>query len=205
MPKKPGDTSPGRSRPRSTKTPAKQPAKTRLKKPAAKSARQSSIALSLDCEAWESTLPEVETLCRIAAEAALDGAGVDLPPVYELSLVLTTDAEIRILNRMWRGQDKPTNVLSFPADMDIVPDDAPVLLGDVVVAFETTRREVEEAKLAATLSDHLSHLIVHGVLHLLGYDHEIDDEAEEMEQLEIELLAGLGIPNPYTDHERRLD
>jgi probable rRNA maturation factor len=193
MPKKPGDKTPGRSRPR-------RPKKTAAPRPAG----GSSVALSLDCEAWEAAVPDVETLCRTAAETALNGARVELPALYEVSLVLTTDAEIRILNRMWRNQDKPTNVLSFPGDMDIVHDDAPVLLGDIVIAFETTRREVEEQKLAASLSDHLSHLIVHGVLHLLGYDHEIDEEAEEMEQLETELLAGLGIPNPYADHERRL-
>ena len=191
MPKKPGDKTPGRSsRPKRLKAAAPKP-------------KQPTIVLSFDCEAWEDALPDVEELCLRAAEAALSGAGVELPVLYELSLVLTTDAEIRILNRMWRGQDKPTNVLSFPGDVDIVHDDAPVLLGDVVVAFETTKREVDEQKLAATFSDHLSHLIVHGVLHLLGYDHEIDEEAEEMEQLEIELLAGLGIPNPYSDHERR--
>jgi probable rRNA maturation factor len=171
---------------------------------APKSAAASTVALSLDCEAWETATPDIETVCRAAAEAALNGSGVELPALYELSLVLTTDAEIRILNRMWRGQDKPTNVLSFPGDMDIIHDDAPVLLGDVVIAFETTKREVDEENLAASLTDHLSHLIVHGVLHLLGYDHEIDTEAEEMEQLESELLAGLGIPNPYADHERRL-
>lgn len=192
MPKKPGEKAPGRSR-------SGRPRRT----PAPKTARPT-IALSFDCEAWEDALPDVEELCLRAAETALNGADVELPALYELSLVLTTDAEIQILNRMWRGQDKPTNVLSFPGDMDIVHDDAPVLLGDVVVAFETTMREVDEQKLAATLSDHLTHLIVHGVLHLLGYDHEIDEEAEEMEQLETELLAGLGIPNPYADHERRL-
>jgi len=192
MPKKPGDKAPGRPRPR------------RPKKTAAPlMAAASTVALSLDCDAWEAAVPDIETLCRTTAEAALNGSGVDLPNLYELSLVLTTDAEIRILNRIWRGQDKPTNVLSFPGDMDMAHDDAPVLLGDVVIAFETTKREVEDDKLAASLSDHLSHLIVHGVLHLLGYDHEIDQDAEQMEQLETELLAGLGIPNPYADHERR--
>jgi probable rRNA maturation factor len=185
---------PGRSRPsRPTRTAAPKPKKS------------ATIALSFDCEAWEDAIPDIEELCLRAADAALKGAEAKLPALYELSLVLTTDAEIQILNRMWRGQDKPTNVLSFPGDMDILSDDAPVLLGDVVVAFETTKREVEHDKLAASLSDHLSHLIVHGVLHLLGYDHEIDAEAEEMEQLEIELLAGLGIPNPYKDHDRRFD
>lgn len=163
-----------------------------------------SIALSVDCEAWEGALEDLDAVCLAAAEAALNGADVELPKLYELSLVLTDDAEIRVLNRMWRGQDKPTNVLSFPGDMDVLTDDAPLLLGDVVVAYETAVREVETDHAAASLSDHLSHLIVHGVLHLLGYDHERDDEAEAMEQLEIELLAGLGVPNPYTDHERRL-
>jgi probable rRNA maturation factor len=187
----------------SKKVPAKKP---RAKRTATKPIALPSIALSVDCEIWETALPDLDAVCLAAAETALNGAKVELPKLYELSLVLTDDAEIRALNRMWRGQDKPTNVLSFPGDSEggVIAEDAPVLLGDVVIAFETLRREVETDHLAASLSDHLSHLVVHGVLHLLGYDHEIDAEAEEMEQLEIELLADLGIPNPYADHERRL-
>ena len=159
------------------------------------------IALSIADSAWTTALPEVERITLAAARQAL--AGVEDAQRMEVSVVLTNDAEIRDLNRTWRDQDKPTNVLSFPGETDTNSPDAPILLGDVVVAFETTRREVDDDRAAANLADHLTHLIVHGVLHLLGYDHEIDAEADEMERLETELLAQLGIPNPYQDHERR--
>ena len=159
------------------------------------------IVLSIVDDAWERTLPDVENIAQAAARLALDG--VEQADRIEISIVLTNDAEIRELNRTWRGQDKPTNVLSFPGETDTSAPAAPVLLGDIVVAFETATREVNDDHAAASLADHLAHLIVHGVLHLLGYDHEIDAEAEEMEQLETELLAQLGIPNPYQDHERR--
>ena len=117
-----------------------------------------------------------------------------VPEAAELSLVLLDDARIRELNRDWRGFDKPTNVLSFPgADAD--DDDPGPLLGDVFVAHETLAREAEaEGK---RLEDHFAHLLVHGLLHLFGFDHETDDEAEEMEALETEILAGLGIADPY--------
>ena len=100
-------------------------------------------------------------------------------------------------HRTWRGKDSSTNVLAFPAaDPSVpVPPGAPLLLGDVVLAFETVRREaVEQQK---PLADHLRHLVVHGVLHLLGFDHEITREAERMEALEVAVLATLGIPDPY--------
>lgn len=119
-----------------------------------------------------------------------------MPDDAELSLLLTDDAHIRVLNRQWRDQDKPTNVLSFPsADED---DDEPgPLIGDVIVAHETTAREAaEEGK---SFEDHFTHLLVHGLLHLFGYDHIEDDEAEEMEAFETEILAGLGVADPYAD------
>ena len=172
------------------------PARTRgLKKAGPK------IVVSIAEAAWEQALPDVEDIVHGAARLALDG--VDRAERIEVSIVLSNDAEIRALNRTWRGQDKPTNVLSFPGDTETDVAKAPILLGDVIVAFETATREVDQDRAAASLADHLAHLIVHGVLHLLGYDHEIDSEAEEMEQLETELLAQLGIPNPYQDHERR--
>ena len=118
----------------------------------------------------------------------------------ELAIMLTDDGGIRTLNRNWRGIDKATNVLSFPALQptgDTGPDDAPRMLGDIAIAYETTRREAdEEHKL---FDHHLSHLAVHGFLHLIGYDHENDAEAEAMEGLEREILAQLGIPDPYAD------
>ena len=103
----------------------------------------------------------------------------------------------------WRGIDKPTNVLSFPALAPTgagTPDDAPRMLGDIAIAYETTRKEADDEQ--TPFDHHLSHLAVHGFLHLLGYDHEKDEDAEAMESLEREVLAQLGIPDPYADRER---
>jgi probable rRNA maturation factor len=125
----------------------------------------------------------------VIAELALSGDS-------ELSLLFTDDAHIQVLNREWRSKDKPTNVLSFPA-FEIAPDDAlPPMLGDIALAFETVE---SEAKLEEKpFEHHLCHLIVHGILHLLGYDHETGEEdAEEMEQLERQVLSRLAIPDPY--------
>ena len=120
----------------------------------------------------------------------------------ELAVMLTDDAGIRTLNLNWRGIDKPTNVLSFPALAPTGrggPDDAPPMLGDIAIAYETTRREADDEQ--KPFDHHLSHLAVHGFLHLIGYDHEGDAEAEAMETLEAEILAQLGIPNPYADRD----
>lgn len=113
----------------------------------------------------------------------------------ELSLLFTDDASIRILNRDWRSKDKATNVLSFPA-FEVAPGDPlPPMLGDIILAFETVSAEaaLEEKPFA----HHLTHLLVHGLLHLLGYDHENDADADEMEGLERKVLARLAIPDPY--------
>jgi probable rRNA maturation factor len=115
----------------------------------------------------------------------------------ELSVLLTDDAEIRALNAQWRQQDKPTNVLSFPAPSS--GNMQPRLLGDIVIAYETTAREAETEH--KPFEHHLSHLTVHGFLHLLGYDHELDDEAETMERLEREILARLDIADPYATRD----
>lgn len=142
---------------------------------------------------WES-LPEAEALAERAALAAVAASGVVIMDGAEMSLMLTDDAAIRKLNQTWRDKDKPTNVLSWPA---ADPDDLARSphCGDIAVAYETLAREAaEEGK---TVGDHFSHLVVHGVLHLLGYDHETDDEADEMEQLETDILAGLGVSDPY--------
>lgn len=105
----------------------------------------------------------------------------------EASIVLADDDFVQILNRDYRGKDKPTNVLSFPQDLP--------LLGDIVLAYETIAREAEEQE--KSFDDHLLHLTIHGTLHLLGFDHIDDDEAEEMEGLEIVILDQLGVKNPY--------
>lgn len=115
----------------------------------------------------------------------------------ELSLVFTDDANIRTINAKWRHIDKATNVLSFPA-FPIQPGQQPgPILGDIVIARETVQREAQEEN--KSFDDHLSHLIVHGLLHLTGYDHQNDDEAEQMESLERKILASLGISDPYND------
>jgi probable rRNA maturation factor len=141
-------------------------------------------------------LPDAEDLARNAVAAALAVAS-DAPrgPV-EVSLVLADDAAVQVLNRDWRGQDKPTNVLSFSAPEP--PGGADLRhLGDIVLACETLVREAEaEGK---SLRDHAAHLVVHGTLHLLGYDHEAEGQAEIMEALEVKALARLGIPDPYRD------
>lgn len=120
----------------------------------------------------------------------------------EISVKLTDDAEVQSLNRLYRAKDKPTNILSFPlVQQDLLSslansDDGEVLLGDLVLAHETCEREAREKDIA--LESHFSHLIVHGVLHLLGYDHIDDHEAEILEDMEIRALTSLGIANPYT-------
>jgi probable rRNA maturation factor len=114
----------------------------------------------------------------------------------ELSVLLCDDKTIARLNAQWRGQHKPTNVLSFPAPppQGAAPDER-IPLGDIAIAYESLTREAEENR--KTVSDHLSHLVVHGFLHLLGYDHHMDDEAEQMERLERDILARIGVADPY--------
>ena len=121
------------------------------------------------------------------------------------SLLFASDEDIQTLNREWRGKDKPTNVLSFPMLervelLALAGDGPPVMLGDIVLAHGTCAREANEK--ALSLPDHAAHLIVHGLLHLAGHDHEISDEAAQvMEDLEIKALALLGLANPYGDDQ----
>lgn len=146
-----------------------------------------------DSDRWN-VLPDAEAIVAAAVSAAFAEGGLDARPDAELAVTLADDARVRELNAQWREQDKPTNVLTFPS---VEPDetaDAP-MLGDVILAFETVAREADEE--GKPLTAHLSHLVVHGVLHLFGYDHLDDGEAEEMEAVEIRALARLGVPNPY--------
>ena len=160
-----------------------------------------SIDVNIEAGEWAAALPDAQALAERAILAVCTHLG-DVPVNAEVSVLLTDDAHQQILNRDWRGKDKPTNVLSFPGDdVDDLPPDglggAPVLLGDIAVAFETTQSEA--VALPQSLDHYFSHLIVHGMLHLLGFDHETEDDADEMEPLEIEILHGLGIASPYQD------
>lgn len=158
-----------------------------------------SVDLAVEATGWpdETTLTDWFRTALEATCAALS-FGQKLA-LSEISVVLTDDTAIQLLNKQYRGQDKPTNVLSFPAleadDLDGVDGSTPFLLGDLVFAWETINREA----LAADVSvhHHMAHLIVHGFLHLLGYDHELEDEADAMEALETQILARLDIADPY--------
>jgi probable rRNA maturation factor len=153
-------------------------------------------------DAWKSE-PDADAVIQRAVAVAAEMADADTADA-ELAVMLTDDAGIRTLNSNWRGIDKPTNVLSFPALQPPTrvagPDDMPRMLGDIAIAYETARREADDEQ--KPFDHHLSHLAVHGFLHLVGYDHQADDAAEAMEALEIEILAQLGIPDPYAGQER---
>ncbi|MBI5262899.1 MAG: rRNA maturation RNase YbeY [Bradyrhizobium sp.] len=154
------------------------------------------VLIAADC--WQDQ-PEAEAVIQRAIAAAAEAVDEDVAGA-ELAVMLTDDAGIRTLNANWRGVDKPTNVLSFPALPPTGPrgdDEVPRMLGDIAIAYETTRREADEEQ--KPFDDHLSHLAVHGFLHLIGHDHEDDEDAEEMESLEQQILAQLGIPDPYAE------
>jgi len=137
----------------------------------------------------------LEAALRTAVRAALDAAGQD---GGEVTLVVSGDEEMRALNKHFRGADNPTNVLSFGQPEDAgLPESGPSVLGDVVLARETIAREAAEQ--GKTFTAHMSHLAVHGVLHLLGYTHDNDGDAGRMERLEIAALARLGLPDPYVE------
>ncbi|MBB3953280.1 putative rRNA maturation factor [Novosphingobium sediminicola] len=162
------------------------------------------LTLEIDIEApWpEST--DWEALAARAAGALSVVAPELAKECLSTSMIFTSDAEVQVLNAEWRGKDKPTNVLSFPMlareDLLDLPDDGPPeLLGDIALAYETCAREAMDKGIA--LADHASHLIIHGLLHLAGLDHEIsEDDARQMEILEIKALALIGIADPYGDH-----
>ena len=137
----------------------------------------------------------LDGLVERAAAAAFAEIGTTRSGRSELSVVFSGDAAIRKLNAGWRGKDKPTNVLSFPAFPTSRGGPLPPMLGDIVLAAETVKREA--ALEGKPIENHITHLVVHGLLHLLGYDHETDAEAEEMEAVERAALARLAIPDPY--------
>lgn len=153
--------------------------------------------IEIDGDGW-GEVPELEPTILAALEAAAAGCGVVLKPDAAVSVLLTDDARMRALNRQWRRLDKATNVLSFaalPRHRITAEARKTPFLGDIALGFGTVRAEaLDEAK---PFRDHVSHLIVHGFLHLVGFDHEDDAEAQIMEMLETRVLAGLGIPDPY--------
>ncbi len=137
-------------------------------------------------EAWRTVSEDLEAFSLAALNAAADEAGRQ----GVVDVLLSGDDEIQALNQAWRGQDTPTDVLSFPAH----PSDAP-FLGDIAVAHGVVSRDAETA--GKTVSAHLAHMLVHGCLHLFGFDHQSEPEASEMEALERSALARLGLPDPY--------
>ena len=147
-----------------------------------------SISIDVEDETWHGIFG-VEGVVARAIEAVLpaDRRGIDV--------LLTSDAEMQILNKQWRGKDKTTNVLSFPSPDMPVPKGEVAHLGDIVLAWGAVAREAQDAGI--TLADHLTHLVVHGTLHLLGFDHEDDADADMMEKKETEILAGIGLADPY--------
>lgn len=145
---------------------------------------------------WAEVTSDPDGFCGPIIKTAL--AQLDAPRLGEVSIALLNDADIQILNREYRGKDTPTNVLSFPMTSPVTlrSMNEPIpILGDIIIARETVIREAGEKNIP--VQNHLTHLLVHGVLHLQGYDHETDDEALIMEGLEIKTLKALGIDNPY--------
>ena len=166
-----------------------------------------SLDISVPSSLWRG-LPRARAIARETIAAAAAESGAALREGVEVSLCLADDEALRALNSRWRGIDKPTNVLSFPAKpVDAVADRVAALsergyrgpvhspLGDIALAYETLAREAED--LGVPLADHYRHLLAHGFLHLIGYDHETDAEAERMEALETKILARLGAADPY--------
>lgn len=161
------------------------------------------IQISVEAENWQSE-EELFAFSSRVLDLAVDVLKAEeqqpFPPVpTELSLVFTDDASIRSINAEWRDKDTPTNVLSFPA-YPLEPGGNPgPMLGDIIIAFETVERESHD--LEKSFDDHLTHLLVHGFLHLFGYDHIETEDAEEMEELETRILAKLGLSDPYAGQE----
>ena len=151
---------------------------------------------------WHDLKFDVGMCCEAALRASFEAAG-EIRARGEVSILLSSDSVIAGLNRKYRGVEGPTNVLSFPAASAAVrfESEIPPLLGDIVVAFETLVEEAEAAHI--TMQAHLAHMVVHGALHLLGFDHQMEAEAEVMEKLEVESLQSLGIGSPYLESSLR--
>ena len=152
------------------------------------------IDVLMQSDLWKAT----EDVRRVARRAIREAAALLAMPAVELAVVLTDDSAIRLLNRAWRGVDAPTNVLSFPTKR---AGNDPPLIGDIVLAYETIAGEARAEH--KPFAHHVAHLAVHGFLHLVGYDHERDDDATALEQAEREILRRLAIPDPYRRTAKR--
>ena len=168
------------------------------------------LYINIEDNRWEDSVQDIDPLSKQAAAVAFDYLQKQIPvylsqadkPII-INLTLSNDETVHQLNKDYRGMDKPTNVLSF-ANVDdpdfeeeLANADDFLELGDIIIALETLEKEAQEQSIS--LQDHLSHLLVHGLLHLLGYDHQEDEEAEHMESLEVKILEQLNIKNPYEE------
>ncbi|MEE2694274.1 MAG: rRNA maturation RNase YbeY [Pseudomonadota bacterium] len=162
-------------------------------------ANRLTVCISDNEARWHDLQFDVPMCCEAALRASFEAAG-GREVSGEVSILLSSDTWVAQLNQKYRGVEGPTNVLSFPAVSGSPHFDVemPVLLGDIVVAFETLVQEAEAARIA--VHAHLAHMVVHGALHLLGFDHQFEEEAEVMEKLEIQSLKSLGIGSPYLEH-----
>ena len=151
------------------------------------------VSIAVDDAGW-ANVPALEELTRHAVDATVAATGV-IHENLETVFLFTGDDAVAVLSGRWRGQPRATNVLSFPAKNVNPPKDEPRPLGDIVLASGVVASEAAEQ--GKTLPHHATHLIVHGLLHLLGYDHETDNEAAAMQTLETQILKGLGISDPY--------
>jgi probable rRNA maturation factor len=169
------------------------------------SAAQPMIEVDVSAEpVWEAT--DWQTVCEKAVEAALDvlpmGGFAAAPGAISVSIRFADNAEVHALNRDYRGKDYATNILSFPMldrvelDRMAIANVPEIMLGDMILAYEVCAAEAAEK--AIPLPRHVSHLIIHGTLHLFGYDHQDDTEADTMEGMEVKALASIGLPNPYS-------
>ena len=154
------------------------------------------VDVDMRAGSWTKLLPNAADICCRATTATIEAAGIRETNL-EVSIVLADNIFIQSLNRLWRQQDVPTNVLAFPCENSAVVDGKIRLLGDIVVADGVVKKEaLEERK---SIADHLAHMVVHGALHLLGYNHVSDEDTKEMEALEIVALATLDVENPYSE------
>lgn len=155
--------------------------------------------ITVECAVEAGKWPDIgicQSMANRAVSAAAERLSSNIPSGAEVSVLFIDDKQMQMLNSQWRGQDKPTNVLSFAANEGDGP--AMPLLGDIVLAYETIEREASEQ--GKSFNDHLSHLVIHGFFHLLGFDHLEDGEAEVMENLERAACSALGIADPYAEH-----